>query len=184
VFVAFGHGAQVTCAVERDTSVDCYLKKRTATKTEERKFSRSQIAAVHWGVSTTTTQRSKSTKDFWTIEFKSGISLELTMRGVVWPRGNMNLPNLRALLLPDGKPSLHSLSMVAYGIEAWFLGLLPGAIGWALALVFMAKPVQGVSAETLRRSRLANLVMSLSVTAVTIATWLAFFHFWEKHLTN
>ena len=182
IFLLFGQGAHLTCAVEQSTRPDfpdCYLLKRTLVKTQEEKFSRAAVRSVDWSVATHTTQRSKTSEDFWDIQLKSGGSVALTLRGVAWPRGNLNLQSARALLLPQkGKNAAGDLGLVAYGLLPWFLGLLSGAIGWALALVALAKPVQKVSADELRRARVANLVLLFAATGISVGAWLLFFRLW------
>lgn len=184
VFIAFGQGAYLTCSAERGSSADCYLKKRTLLAAKEHKFSRNDILSVDLTVSTVTAQRSKSSKEHWGIRLKSGGELPVTLHGVAWQRGNMNLKSLRDLLLPGGASPVHSISLVAYGIEAWFFGFLPAAIGWALALVSLARPVNNLTTDALRRARTANLTMLLVVSGVTIAGWLVFFRLWENFLAG
>ena len=79
---------------------------------------------------------------------------------------------------------MRELRLVAYGLLPWFLGLLSGAIGWALALVALAKPVKNVSADELRRARLANLVLLVAATGISIGAWLLFFRLWENFLLS
>ncbi|MBL8034541.1 MAG: hypothetical protein JNJ69_12625, partial [Leptospiraceae bacterium] len=66
----------------------------------------------------------------------------------------------------------------------WFFGFLPAAIGWALALVSLARPVNNLTADALRRARTANLMMLLVVSGVTVAGWLVFFRLWENFLAG
>lgn len=188
LFIAFGQGAHLTCSAEQSAHPDfpdCYLLKRTLLKAKEEKFSRAGIKSVDWSVVTHKTQRSKTSEDFWGIQFNSGDSIALTLRGVAWPLGNLNLQSARALLLPQkGQNAAGNLKLVAYGLLSWFLGLLSGAIGWALALVALAKPVQHVSADELRRARFANLVLLTAVTGISVGAWLLFFHLWERFLLS
>lgn len=188
IFMTFSQGSYLTCSTELSGSPDypdCFLRKRTAMQTKEEKFSRAGIRAVDWSVATHTSQRSKSSEDFWDIQFKSGGSMPLTLRGVAWPRGNLNLSSARALLLPQkGAAPAHELKLVAYGLLPWFLGLLSGAIGWALALVAIAKPVKDVPADDLRRARFSNLVLLVAATGISVAAWLLFFRAWENFLLS
>jgi len=188
IFMGFGQGSYLTCSVEQSERADfpdCYLHKRTLLNGKEEKFSRAAVQSVDWSVATHKTQRAKTSEDFWDIRLKSGATLPLTWRGVAWPRGNLNLASARALLLPQkGFTPIRELKLVAYGLLPWFLGLLSGAIGWALALVAMAKPVKNVSADELRRARLANLVLLVAATGISIGAWLLFFRLWENFLLS
>lgn len=186
IFMAFSQGSYLSCSAELSDSPDypdCFLRKRTAMQTKEEKFSRAGIRAVNLSVATHKSQRSKTSEDFWDIQFKTGVTLPLTLRGVAWPRGNLNLSSARALLLPQkGAAPAQELKLVAYGLLPWFLGLLSGAIGWALALVAIAKPVKDVPADDLRRARFSNLVLLVAATGISVAAWLLFFRAWEKFL--
>lgn len=188
VFAVSGHGTYLTCSVEQSTQADfpdCYLRKRSLTAAKEEKFSRAGIKSVDWSVATHKTQRSKTSEDFWDIQLQSGGNIPLTLKGVAWPRGNLNLQSARALLLPQQATNgVRELRLVAYGLLPWFLGLLSGAIGWALALVALAKPVKNVSADELRRARLANLVLLVAATGISIGAWLLFFRLWENFLLS
>ncbi len=187
IFAFFGQGTYLSCSDVPSTQEDfpdCYLRKRSLLSQKEEKFSRAAVQSVDWSVVTQKTQRSKTSEDFWDIHFKSSRTVALTLRGVAWPRGNLNLQSARALLVPQkGTKAAGELRLVAYGLLPWFLGLLSGAIGWALALVALAKPVKNVSVEDLRRARVANLVLLLAVTGISIGSWLLFFHIWEKFLS-
>lgn len=176
VFLLSGQGAFVTCAATTG-DLDCYLKKRTVWQSKEDKFTRSLIAAVDLSVTTTQGRPGhKSSADHWTIRFSDGSQLPVTLKGVAWPRGNMSLAELRRLLLD--KPSAagaQNQSLVAYGILPWFLGLLAAAIGWALLVVGLAKPVQHVSAEVLSRHRRVNFLMFVGVTGAAALLWWVIF---------
>ena len=188
IFAVSGHGSFLTCLVEQSTQADfpdCYLRKRSLTASKEIKFSRAAVQSVDWSMATHRMQRSKTSEDFWEIQLKTGGNLPLTLKGVAWPRGNLNLQSARALLLPQqAANAVRELRLVAYGQLPWFLGLLSGAIGWALALVALAKPVQKVSADELRRARFANLLLLIAATAISVAAWLLFFRLWENFLLS
>lgn len=186
-FLFFGQGAYLTCSVERSAREDypdCYLRKQTIWKGKEDKFSRAGIVAVQLSVATVTSQRSKTSEDFWDIKFRTGSNLPLTLKGVAWPKGSLSLRSARLLLLPQGSGAAPSrdLRLISYGLLPWILGVLAGSIGWVLLLVAMAKPVTNVSADELRRARVANFVMLMLVTSGTVAAWLTFFHMFEKFL--
>lgn len=184
VFLAFGQGSYLNCSPEPGAAVDCYLRKRTLFTEKEDKFSRSNVTEVGLSISTVKTQRSKSSKDYWTIRFRTGDPLELTLRGVAWSKGNMDFKSLDALLKEKAASAPRELRLVAYGMEAWFLGLLPPLIAWVLVLVAWAKPVTNVSADDLSRARRSNLLMLTGVTSVSLVAWILFFRFFEKYLAN
>ncbi len=188
IFTFSGQGSLLVCSAELSGQVDlpdCYLSKRSLTAAKEEKFSRAAVQSVDLSVTSHKTQRSKTSEDFWDIQLKSGGTVALTLKGVAWPRGNLNLQSVRALLLPQrGISAAGDLKLVSYGLIPWFLGLLSGAIGWTLALVALAKPVQKISAEELRRARFTNLVLLAAVTGISVGAWLLFFRLWEKFLLS
>lgn len=175
VFLLSGQGAMITCA-PTPGELDCYLKRRTLWHSKEDKFTRSLVAAIDLSVSTTQgAQRRKSSEDHWTIRFRDSSQLPVTLKGVAWPSGNMSLTALRRLLVDQPSSGPATLSLVAYGIIPWFLGLLAAAIGWVLLVIGLAKPVQNVSAEVLSDNRRANFFMFVAVTGATVALWWGIF---------
>jgi len=184
IFLYAGHGAFVTCA---DTigDLDCYLRKRTFFSEKEDKFTRSEITAVSLSVATYKSQNRKTTEDYWDIRMQNNRELPVTLKGVAWPMGNMNLASLRELLLKPKQPLAHTtLRMVSFGLAPWFAGLLAAAIGWALFIVAFAKPVTNVSTAELQRARVANGFMFLAISGITTAGWIFFFKIAQKYLAG